>query len=101
MSYQDLKRSVDCDPESKEIQTLPTNTWSRLFGQLCRIPNKLYLSLPSSKKGCFIVRFSHNGRSEILSTLVFFIDSFILLTVLYIPLGVNIDTVIVIFMFIL
>jgi jouberin len=35
--------------------------WSRLAGQPCRIPNELFLSLPSGRNGCYSIRFSHNG----------------------------------------
>ena len=38
-------------------------SWSRLAGQLCRLPNTYSNALPSAKKGCFIVKFSHDGRS--------------------------------------
>ena len=38
-------------------------SWSRLAGQLCRLPNALSNALPTAKKGCFIVKFSHDGRS--------------------------------------
>ncbi|KAK3744974.1 hypothetical protein QZH41_008499, partial [Actinostola sp. cb2023] len=36
--------------------------WTKLPGQINRIPNKQMLSLRSGKKGCFVVKFSHNGR---------------------------------------
>lgn len=36
--------------------------WSRLPGQMNRIPNKQNASLLSGKRGCFILKFSHNGR---------------------------------------
>ncbi|KAL9980441.1 hypothetical protein ACROYT_G009033 [Oculina patagonica] len=39
----------------------PTN-WNRLPGQVNRIPNKQKASLLSGKRGCFILKFSHNGR---------------------------------------
>ena len=38
-------------------------SWSRLAGQLCRLPNTLSNALPTAKKGCFIVKFSHDGRN--------------------------------------
>ncbi|XP_007252009.3 jouberin isoform X2 [Astyanax mexicanus] len=38
-------------------------TWSRLPGQVCRIPNKLMLSFRGGQMGCFILRFSHDGRA--------------------------------------
>ncbi|KAL0969778.1 hypothetical protein UPYG_G00232170 [Umbra pygmaea] len=36
--------------------------WSRIPGQVCRIPNKPVLSFRGGQMGCFTVRFSHNGR---------------------------------------
>ncbi|KAK2843479.1 hypothetical protein Q7C36_011694 [Tachysurus vachellii] len=36
--------------------------WSRLPGQVCRIPNKLMLSFRGGQMGCFVLRFSHDGR---------------------------------------
>uniref|UniRef100_A0A4W4GRG9 Abelson helper integration site 1 n=1 Tax=Electrophorus electricus TaxID=8005 RepID=A0A4W4GRG9_ELEEL len=35
--------------------------WSRIPGQVCRIPNKLVLSLRGGQMGCFTLRFSHDG----------------------------------------
>ena len=63
MSYEDLKRSMNWDSKAHKQDTRPLTTWSRLFGQLCRIPNSLILTLPAGKKGCFVIRFSHDGRS--------------------------------------
>uniref|UniRef100_A0A6Q2YF28 SH3 domain-containing protein n=1 Tax=Esox lucius TaxID=8010 RepID=A0A6Q2YF28_ESOLU len=36
--------------------------WSRMPGQVCRIPNKPFLSFRGGQMGCFTVRFSHQGR---------------------------------------
>ncbi|XP_043855754.1 jouberin [Dromiciops gliroides] len=36
--------------------------WSRLPGQVCRIPNKHLFSLHAGEKGCFCINFSQNGR---------------------------------------
>ncbi|XP_053489336.1 jouberin isoform X2 [Ictalurus furcatus] len=36
--------------------------WSRLPGQVCRIPNKPMLSFRGGQMGCFALRFSHDGR---------------------------------------
>ncbi|KAF7704498.1 hypothetical protein HF521_021570 [Silurus meridionalis] len=36
--------------------------WSRLPGQVCRIPNKLMLSFRGGQMGCIALRFSHDGR---------------------------------------
>ena len=50
---------------SREKKAPPTN-WSRLPGQMCRVPNKQLHQLAGDKKGCFVVKFSHNGRLVIL-----------------------------------
>ena len=39
------------------------SSWARLPGQTCRIPNTLHATLPAGRKGCFVLRFSHDGRS--------------------------------------
>ena len=39
------------------------SSWSRIPGQLCRLPNSMCLALPTAKKGCFAIRFSHDGKS--------------------------------------
>ncbi|XP_062517863.1 jouberin-like [Corticium candelabrum] len=42
--------------------TRPT-IWTRIPGQACRIPNKKQHTLQSGKKGCFVLKFSHDGHS--------------------------------------
>ncbi|XP_072545450.1 jouberin isoform X2 [Salminus brasiliensis] len=37
--------------------------WSRVPGQVCRIPNKPMLSFRGGQMGCFTLRFSHDGRA--------------------------------------
>ncbi|XP_022247251.1 jouberin-like isoform X2 [Limulus polyphemus] len=36
--------------------------WMRLPGQACKVPSTQILRLPSSQRGCFVVKFSNNGR---------------------------------------
>ncbi|XP_065922685.1 jouberin isoform X2 [Magallana gigas] len=61
-TYTDLKKSTQWGEKKKgEHKTL--SSWSRLPGQTCRIPNVLQVTLPAGKKGCFVLRFSHDGRS--------------------------------------
>ncbi|XP_052257208.1 jouberin-like isoform X2 [Dreissena polymorpha] len=62
MTYEDLKKTVNWTGR-KQVPKKNLTSWSRLAGQLCRIPNQLSHSLPTAKKGCYIVRFSHDGRS--------------------------------------
>ncbi|WAR23286.1 AHI1-like protein [Mya arenaria] len=62
MTYEDLKKSINWAGK-KSAKKHPLTSWSRLAGQLCRIPNTLALSLPTGKRGCYVVRFSHDGRS--------------------------------------
>ncbi|XP_025109171.1 jouberin-like isoform X1 [Pomacea canaliculata] len=63
MTYEDLKRSMNWDTKNNRLETRPITTWTRLFGQLCRIPNDLILTLPGLRKGCFVICFSHDGRT--------------------------------------
>ncbi|XP_034531432.1 jouberin isoform X2 [Notolabrus celidotus] len=61
-SYSELqnevtKRSLTQPVESKP----PALRWSRLPGQVCRIPNKPMLSFRGGQMGCFTVLFSHAG----------------------------------------
>ncbi|KFP20545.1 Jouberin, partial [Egretta garzetta] len=37
--------------------------WTRLPGQVCRIPNKHLFSLRGGDMGCFCIRFSHDGKT--------------------------------------
>uniref|UniRef100_A0AAR2LHW6 SH3 domain-containing protein n=1 Tax=Pygocentrus nattereri TaxID=42514 RepID=A0AAR2LHW6_PYGNA len=37
--------------------------WSRVPGQVCRIPNKPMLSFRGGQMGCFTLRFSYDGRA--------------------------------------
>ncbi|XP_059177795.1 jouberin-like isoform X2 [Physella acuta] len=63
MSYKDLK-TMNWSGKEKTIHSGRTyTTWTRLLGQLCRVPNSLSLTLPAGKKGCFVVRFSNDGRN--------------------------------------
>ena len=36
--------------------------WTRLPGQLCKVPNTLTLTLPGGRKGCSVIRFSPDGK---------------------------------------
>ncbi|XP_039767110.1 jouberin isoform X3 [Ornithorhynchus anatinus] len=62
-SYCDLQKETtkgtesDADDKSKELVK-----WSRLPGQVCRIPNRHHLSLRAGERGCFSINFSPNGR---------------------------------------
>ncbi|XP_070776004.1 jouberin [Enoplosus armatus] len=61
-SYSELqnevtKRSLTQPQDSKP----PVLRWSRLPGQVCRIPNKPMLSFRGGQMGCFTVLFSHAG----------------------------------------
>ncbi|KGL91052.1 Jouberin, partial [Charadrius vociferus] len=52
------KKSCEPFPEEKE----PIK-WTRLPGQVCRIPNKHLFSLRGGDMGCFCIRFSHDGKT--------------------------------------
>ncbi|XP_062592731.1 jouberin-like isoform X1 [Saccostrea cucullata] len=61
-TYTDLKKSTQWG-EKKKGEHKSLSSWSRLAGQTCRIPNTLHATLPAGRKGCFMLRFSHDGRS--------------------------------------
>ncbi|OWF48871.1 jouberin-like isoform X4 [Mizuhopecten yessoensis] len=61
-TYADLKKSINwSDARDTDRKTL--SSWSRLVGQMCRIPNQMKLTLPAGRKGCYVVKFSHDGRN--------------------------------------
>ncbi|XP_013379742.1 jouberin [Lingula anatina] len=47
-----------CRDEDKKTPS----TWSRLAGQACKVPNNLNLTLPTGRQGCFVLKFSPDGR---------------------------------------
>ncbi|XP_038057732.1 jouberin-like isoform X2 [Patiria miniata] len=61
MTYSELKKSINWGTKLNKDTKAPTN-WTRLPGQMCRIPNKLSLTLAGDKKGCFVLKFSPSGR---------------------------------------
>ncbi|XP_071808073.1 jouberin-like isoform X3 [Asterias amurensis] len=62
MTYNELKQSINWgNKQGIGKKKAPTN-WSRLQGQMCRIPNKLSLTLAGDKKGCLVIKFSPSGR---------------------------------------
>ncbi|XP_071837615.1 jouberin-like isoform X2 [Apostichopus japonicus] len=64
MTYKELKSTIELGLKSATPvhQVIPT-TWSRLRGQMCRVPNKPTLSIAGDRKGCYVLRFSPNGRA--------------------------------------
>ncbi|KAM6126907.1 LOW QUALITY PROTEIN: jouberin [Pterocles gutturalis] len=50
-----------CEPFSEEKKE--PFKWTRLPGQVCRIPNKHLFSLRGGDMGCFCVGFSHDGKT--------------------------------------
>ncbi|KFW92882.1 Jouberin, partial [Phalacrocorax carbo] len=53
------KKSCEPFPEEKKEPF----KWTRLPGQVCRIPNKHLFSLRGGDMGCFCIRFSHDGKT--------------------------------------
>ncbi|KAI0209499.1 Jouberin [Lamellibrachia satsuma] len=45
------------------VAKVEPSQWTRLSGQLCRVPNCLALNLPAGGGGCFVIRFSHDGKT--------------------------------------
>ncbi|KAH9498473.1 Jouberin [Bulinus truncatus] len=63
MKYEDLKSKHWSSFEKTTAAGRTLSTWTRLLGQLCRVPNSLSLTLPAGKKGCFVLKFSNDGRN--------------------------------------
>ncbi|CAL8284776.1 unnamed protein product [Lota lota] len=62
-SYSELQNEVTRRslPQPAEQSQASVFRWSRMPGQVCRIPNKPVLSFRGGHMGCFTVRFSHGG----------------------------------------
>ncbi|XP_027130777.1 jouberin isoform X1 [Larimichthys crocea] len=61
-SYSELQNEVTKKSLTQPLDSKPPALrWSRLPGQVCRIPNKLMLSFRGGQMGCFTVLFSHSG----------------------------------------
>uniref|UniRef100_UPI00398EEB01 jouberin isoform X2 n=1 Tax=Pristiophorus japonicus TaxID=55135 RepID=UPI00398EEB01 len=65
ISYNELQselthRSVSSNLDCEKLEILK---WTRLPGQVCRIPNLLLLSFRGGQIGCFFIQFSHDGKS--------------------------------------
>nr|XP_040056138.1 jouberin isoform X1 [Gasterosteus aculeatus aculeatus]XP_040056139.1 jouberin isoform X1 [Gasterosteus aculeatus aculeatus] len=61
-SYSDLQNEVTKRSLTQPLDSKPPALrWSRLPGQVCRIPNKSMLSFRGGRMGCFTLLFSHGG----------------------------------------
>uniref|UniRef100_A0A665XAS8 Jouberin n=1 Tax=Echeneis naucrates TaxID=173247 RepID=A0A665XAS8_ECHNA len=61
-SYSELQNEVTKRSLSQPLDSKPpVFRWSRLPGQVCRIPNKPMLAFRGGQMGCFTVLFSHAG----------------------------------------
>ncbi|XP_038585045.1 jouberin [Micropterus salmoides] len=61
-SYSELQNEVTKRSLTQPLDSKPpVLRWSRLPGQVCRIPNKPMLSFRGGQMGCFTVQFSHAG----------------------------------------
>ncbi|XP_035271774.1 jouberin isoform X2 [Anguilla anguilla] len=56
----ELVRKSDGQPADSKA---PVLKWSRVPGQVCRIPNKSMLTFRGGQMGCFTLRFSPDGRA--------------------------------------
>ncbi|XP_042598944.1 jouberin-like isoform X2 [Cyprinus carpio] len=63
-SYSELNTEMT-NKTSTQIQESKSEIikWSRIPGQVCRIPNKPMHSFRGGQMGCFTLRFSHDGRA--------------------------------------
>lgn len=61
-SYSELQKETTKKDLSQVMDSqAPVLAWSRLPGQVCRIPNKPVLSFRGGQTGCFTLLFSHAG----------------------------------------
>ncbi|XP_069743354.1 jouberin isoform X3 [Narcine bancroftii] len=65
ISYNELQSELTraSVPSNQDAEKLELLKWTRLPGQVCRIPNQLLLSFRGGHIGCFFIAFSHDGRS--------------------------------------
>ncbi|CAB1331256.1 unnamed protein product [Coregonus sp. 'balchen'] len=61
-SFSELQSEITRRTITQPLGNKPELRWSRMPGQVCRIPNKPMLSFRGGQMGCFTIRFSHNGR---------------------------------------
>ncbi|CAH1775536.1 unnamed protein product, partial [Owenia fusiformis] len=66
-TYKDLQKTLDrtkrFESRAEGVMTKDLTNWTKLPGQACKVPNSLALSLPAGKRGCFVLKFSHDGKS--------------------------------------
>ena len=62
LTFDELNQTVEGQTIRTLLDTKTQFTWTKLPGQVNRIPNKLHLKLHTAQKGCSVVRFSQNGR---------------------------------------
>ncbi|XP_071499976.1 jouberin-like [Diadema antillarum] len=62
MTYKELKETMSLRNKDQTLnKTKMPTIWSKLPGQMCRIPNRAALSLAGDKKGCHVIKFSPDG----------------------------------------
>uniref|UniRef100_A0A8C7T2A8 Jouberin n=1 Tax=Oncorhynchus mykiss TaxID=8022 RepID=A0A8C7T2A8_ONCMY len=61
-SFSELQSEITRRTITQPLSNKPELRWSRMPGQVCRIPNKPMLSFRGGQMGCFTIRFSHDGR---------------------------------------
>ncbi|XP_039537758.1 jouberin isoform X1 [Pimephales promelas] len=63
-SYSELNTEMTNKTSTQILESKSeTIKWSRMPGQVCRIPNKPMQSFRGGQMGCFTLRFSHAGRA--------------------------------------
>uniref|UniRef100_A0A8C1SQT0 Abelson helper integration site 1 n=1 Tax=Cyprinus carpio TaxID=7962 RepID=A0A8C1SQT0_CYPCA len=63
-SYSELNTEMTNKTSAQILESKSENIkWSRIPGQVCRIPNKPMQSFRGGQMGCFTLRFSHDGRA--------------------------------------
>ncbi|XP_046857215.1 jouberin-like [Xenia sp. Carnegie-2017] len=64
MTYEELTGGITRTDVSKDLdsKTVKSIAWSKLPGQPNHLPNRLMLTMNVGNRGCFVVRFSRDGR---------------------------------------
>ena len=62
------------DSSTDQTRQRAATAWTRLPGQVCKIPNEPHITLSAGKKGCSIISFSHDGRCVSIEILHLLLD---------------------------
>ncbi|XP_066915378.1 jouberin-like [Clytia hemisphaerica] len=61
MTFEELNSTLETNAAQSDHETT-SHIWTKLPGQVNRIPNHAELTIPTGRKGCSVVSFSQDGR---------------------------------------